>query len=246
MNKILTKSENKGNFLDIAVQIKGINDDGTFEGYGSVFDTVDRGGDQVLKGAFERSLKEHKKRGTKVKMLWQHSPEHPIGVWDSIKEDENGLYCKGQLLIKNGVPKADEAYALLKSGAIDGLSIGYGIYEGGASYDPRKNTRYLKSLILYEVSLVTFPMNESATVDKVKSIGELIPEEITRRTLEAALRDAGASKATATYVAANFSEPALRDAGGEQKTQLEEVQKALGLLLEGLNQLKGLIHEDQK
>lgn len=239
------KSEQSGNYIDVPIDIKGVSDDGTFEGYGSIFDNVDSGRDVVVKGAFTRSLRQHSRKGTKPKLLWQHDRYQPIGVWESLKEDATGLWAKGRLLIKQNVPKADEAYALLKSGAIDGLSIGYGVPVGGSQYDAKKNLRYLKDLDLYEVSLVTFPMNQSAMVNTVKGIDELSPGEITRRSLEAALRDAGASKSVASYIAAHFNEPALRDAGGLEATQLSEVAEALTLLQKSLTELKGLIDVNQ-
>ena len=61
--------------------------------------------------------------GRAVKMLWQHDPAQPIGIWDEVREDEPGLYVKGRLL--ESVARGREAAALIAAGAIDGLSIGY-------------------------------------------------------------------------------------------------------------------------
>ena len=105
--------------INVKLDIKAVKEDGTIEGYGSVHGNVDRGYDIVQKGAFVESLRVNKS----IKMLWQHDPRVPIGVWDSVIEDEKGLYCKGRILLD--VEKGKEAYALIKSGAIDGLSIGY-------------------------------------------------------------------------------------------------------------------------
>ena len=98
--------------------------DGTvIEGYASLFGHRDQGGDTVAPGAYGRSLKATEAAGGRVKMLWQHDPAEPIGVWDEVREDSKGLYVKGRLL--TDVARAREAATLIAAGAIDGLSIGY-------------------------------------------------------------------------------------------------------------------------
>lgn len=72
--------------------------DGTkIEGYASVFGASDRGGDVVRKGAYAASLKALEGAGRSVKMLWQHDPAQPIGIWDEVREDARGLWVKGRL-----------------------------------------------------------------------------------------------------------------------------------------------------
>lgn len=129
------------------------------EGYASFFGEVDRGGDIVVKGAYAGSLAALAARGGQVKMLWQHDPAQPIGVWDEVREDARGLYVKGRILAE--VAKGREAAALIGAGAIDGLSIGYRTVK--AAKDD-KGRRLLNELELWEVSLVTFPMLPSARV----------------------------------------------------------------------------------
>ncbi|MFN0114566.1 MAG: HK97 family phage prohead protease [Paracoccaceae bacterium] len=129
------------------------------EGYASVFNAVDQGGDIVAKGAYARSLAELGTGGRRVKMLWQHDPAEPIGVWDEVREDERGLYVKGRIL--TDVARGREAAALIANGAIDGLSIGYRTIT--AERDG-KGRRVLRDLDLWEVSLVTFPMLPEARV----------------------------------------------------------------------------------
>ncbi|MDM7458981.1 MAG: HK97 family phage prohead protease, partial [Paracoccus sp. (in: a-proteobacteria)] len=68
------------------------------EGYGSLFGLTDQGGDAVMPGAFSSSLQRLAGRGDKVRMLWQHDPAKPIGVWDEIREDGKGLWVRGRLL----------------------------------------------------------------------------------------------------------------------------------------------------
>lgn len=129
------------------------------EGYASLFGLTDQGGDAVLPGAFAASLKKLAGKGDKVRMLWQHDPTQPIGVWDEIREDAKGLWVKGRLL--PDVAQAREAAALIEAGAIDGLSIGYRTVR--AERD-QKGRRMLAELDLWEVSLVTFPMLPEAKV----------------------------------------------------------------------------------
>ncbi len=129
------------------------------EGYASYFGEVDRGGDIVAKGAYGGSLAALAAKGGQVKMLWQHDPAQPIGVWDEVREDARGLFVKGRILAD--VEKGREAAALIAAGAIDGLSIGYRTVK--ATKDD-KGRRLLTELELWEVSLVTFPMLPSARV----------------------------------------------------------------------------------
>ncbi|MEN8837317.1 MAG: HK97 family phage prohead protease [Celeribacter marinus] len=129
------------------------------EGYASLFGTQDNGGDIVAKGAYSASLVALKAKGARVKMLWQHDPAQPIGVWDVVREDAHGLFVKGRIL--TDIEKGREAAALIEAGAIDGLSIGYRTVrarktDGGA--------RVLSELELWEVSLVTFPMLPQARI----------------------------------------------------------------------------------
>ncbi|MGL4239386.1 HK97 family phage prohead protease [Tabrizicola sp.] len=128
-------------------------------GYASLFGQTDQGGDVVQKGAYAASLKRLAAKGGRVKMLWQHDPGQPIGVWDEVREDATGLWVKGRILPQ--VEKGREAAALLEAGAIDGLSIGYRTVK--AERDG-KGQRLLSELELWEVSLVTFPMLPEARV----------------------------------------------------------------------------------
>lgn len=173
-----------------ALQIKAAGDDGTVEGYGSVFGVRDNYDDVIAKGAFVQSLKDHKAAGTMPAMLWQHDADKPIGVWTEMVEDEKGLRIKGQLAMET--VKGKEAHALLKMGALNGLSIGFMSKEW--SYDRETEVRTLTAIDLWEVSLVTFPANEKARVTNVKSADELqAPKDA-----EKVLRDAGFSKSDAT------------------------------------------------
>ena len=112
-----------------------------------------------MKGAYAGSLTRLEAEERQVKMLWQHDPAEPIGVWDEVREDGKGLYVKGRLL--ESVGRAREAAALIAAKAIDGLSIGYRTVKATKN---DKGRRLLQELELWEVSLVTFPMLPSARV----------------------------------------------------------------------------------
>ena len=151
------------------------------EGYASYFGACDQGNDVVQKGAYAASLARLAGDGRSVKMLWQHDPAQPIGIWDEVREDGRGLYVKGRLL--ESIGKGREAAALIAAGAIDGLSIGYRTIKAVKN---DKGQRLLTELELWEVSLVTFPMLPSA---RVAAKGDS-PEADTMRELAAAFEDA--------------------------------------------------------
>jgi HK97 family phage prohead protease len=136
-----------------------VQDGCVISGYASLFGAVDQGNDVVEPGAYKASLAALSAKGTKVKMLWQHDPAQPIGIWDEVREDAQGLWVKGRLL--ESVAKGREAAALIEAGAIDGLSIGYRTKKATKN---SKGQRLLSELELWEVSLVTFPMLPSARV----------------------------------------------------------------------------------
>jgi len=139
-----------------------VDPDGTFEGYASLFGIVDLGGDEVAPGAFARSLQTRGARA--VRMLWQHDPTSPIGTWTSIIEDGRGLKVKGRLNLAVG--RARETLALLKEGAVDGLSIGFRVKSARKSAGG--GIRRLLDVDLWEISIVTFPMLPQARITSVK------------------------------------------------------------------------------
>lgn len=173
-----------------ALQIKAAGDDGTLEGYGSVFGVRDNWDDIIASGAFAASLAAHKSAGTMPAMLWQHDDTAPIGIWTDMSEDAHGLRIKGRLALDT--VRGKEAQALLKMGALNGLSIGFMSKQW--AYDKETDVRTLTEIDLWEVSLVTFPANEKARVTSIKSVSEMVtPEDV-----EKALRDTGFSKSDAT------------------------------------------------
>lgn len=200
--------------LDFNCELKAVGDDGTFEGYGSVFNITDFGGDVVLPGAFADTLAAQKAAGRMPAMLWQHRQAEPIGIYTDMSEDSVGLKVKGQLALKTA--RGSEAYELLKMGALSGMSIGYKSRDD--SYDRVTGVRSLKKVDLYELSLVTFPMNDASRVSSVKTIETLI----TLRDAEDYLRESGLSRAAAVAFIARVKSLGQSDSGGGEMQQIAE------------------------
>ncbi len=167
---------------------------GSFTGYASVFGIADLSGDLVEKGAFAASLAKRGAGG--VKLLFQHDPTEPIGVWTTLREDDRGLYVEGRLM--TDVARAREVLSLMRAGALDGLSIGFTTVK--AHPDAATGYRRIAEADLWEISIVTFPMLPHARVDQVKGAP---PGRPTERDFERWLRrDAGLSRAEARLVIA--------------------------------------------
>lgn len=142
--------------------LANVDASGVFEGYASLFGVVDLGRDVVMPGAFRDSLARRGVAG--VKMLWQHKAAEPIGTWLQIDEDTRGLRVTGRLNL--AVAKAREVLALMREGAVDGLSIGF--RADRFQRDAASGVRRLKKIDLWEISLVTFPMLPQARVTALK------------------------------------------------------------------------------
>tara|TARA_Y100001972_G_scaffold10_1_gene22 strand:- start:1380 stop:2558 length:1179 start_codon:yes stop_codon:yes gene_type:complete len=196
--------------------------EGEFEGYASTFGNVDKGNDVVVNGAFRKSLR--RRPYNKVKLLYQHRTDEPIGVFKGMREDDNGLYVKGQLAM--GTQKGREVYELMKMGALDAMSIGFKADPKSQSYDERRRKRFLRDVDLMEVSLVTFPMNDKAVVHQVKGADRTIRE------WEVLLRDVGDLSRMESKVAAKAVVDAL-----EQR----EVAEDFGDVLESIEKVKKVL-----
>ncbi len=181
---------------------------------------MDSYGEVVEPGAFVDSLVKSQRTGRKVKMLYQHDPHQPIGVWDDLAEDAKGLWVKGRLLIDES-PKAREVHGLLKASALDGLSIGYRTISSQPKTG-KPGVISLTKLDLMENSIVTFAANERARVEVVKAITEAggLP---TVREFEGTLRELGFSKSKSEAIA-NACAPHLR---GEPEGKADELAEFL-------------------
>jgi len=175
--------------FDADLEIKADGDEaGRFSGMAATFGNLDSHRDIIERGAFKDTLK--KRPARRIKMLWFHNMDEPIGVFDTVEETEKGLFVEGRLAL--GVQRADEIHQLAKMGAIDSMSIGFRAPRDDQAFDADKNIRHLKKIDLLEVSLVTFPANERARIRSVKDEFDAgrIPSI---RDCEKLLRDAGFS-----------------------------------------------------
>lgn len=194
---------------------------GRISGYGSIFGNVDSYGERVQPGAFKTSLVDHKQRGTRLKMLWQHQPHIPIGVWDRAEEDGKGLFVEGMINLKTDAGR--NAYEHIAAGDVDSLSIGY--KEKRVQRD-QDGIIDLLELDLYEVSPVTFPSNRDAAITGHKSQQEI----------ETILRAGGMSKQAARLVVAGGWKALSK---GEE-TDTQAVSRFAALISEATQKLKDL------
>ena len=130
---------------------------GRLRGYACLFDKVDLGRDRIERGAFAASLRGRPPDG--VRMLFQHDPARPIGRWISMVEDARGLFVEGRLA--SDAASAADVEALIRGGAVDGLSIGFRTVR---STREAGGVRRITRIDLHEVSVVTFPMQPGARV----------------------------------------------------------------------------------
>lgn len=155
---------------------------GFFSGYASVFGLVDSYGDTIAPGAYSKTLQN---RERPIQLRWNHYGG-VVGKWLTLREDEKGLYVEGELTPGHSV--AQDAYALMKHGAVNGLSIGYRPIEAEQKDD---GTRLLKQIDLVEISIVETPADAAALIGDVKSA---IDGAVSLKEIEALLRDVGGFK----------------------------------------------------
>jgi len=203
--------------------------DGSFDGYGALFNSPHPTSawslppdwmDLVAPGAFKRTMGEHKARGTMPALLWMHDLADPMGAWNDISEDKIGLAVDGQLCLD--VQTIKDRHALMKMGAAKGLSIGFVPVK--TEIDEKAKQRRILDVDLFEISVVTIPGDPSAGVTDMKSFD---PSNI--RELEGALRDAGLSSTEAKrLLAGGFKALSQRDADDDETAQaFEKLMKAL-------------------
>lgn len=185
-----------------------------FSGYASKFNDIDSYNDTILPGAYAETLKN---RERPIRMRWNHWGDI-VGKWTTIKEDDYGLYVEGELTPNHS--KAEDVYALLKHGAIDGLSIGFYI----KAYEQRPDgVRVLKQIELVEISIVEEPADLGAVIGDVKSA---LSEMKTLKEIETLLRDAGRfSRSDATALVSRIKSLCQSDSDAE-KQRLDAIKKA--------------------
>lgn len=206
---------------------------GEFSGYGAIFGNVDSYGDVLDRGAFKATLREWEDRGKLPPMLLQHGGGMfggnaddmlPVGQWLSMEENSKGLKVTGKLFAL-GTERGQYLYEGLKSGVLDGLSIGYIVRKSREGTKPSEPRRTLEDVDLREVSIVTFPANDKARVSAVKAAEGVR----TIREFEEFLRDVGGySHAAARAIAAGGYKPksaAVDDALEPLKRLAEAIRK---------------------
>jgi HK97 family phage prohead protease len=186
-------------------------DERTFTGYAAAYGNEDSDGDIIELGAFSDSIKAGR---DKIKILWQHKSQEPIGIPLEMRETDKGLWVKGKI---SKTARGDEAMELMRDGVISAMSVGFMIDK--SDYD-EEGRRRIKSGRLMEFSLVTFPANEQAVIQSVKEVNE--------REIERVLREAGVSRAMAKTIVASGVK-SLRDAERDtaEKQELLEILQTL-------------------
>lgn len=201
--------------------LKFASDDSTgeFEGYASVFNSVDQVGDTILPGAFERSLR----RKNRPAMFINHDHGSiPVGDWLELREDDRGLFGRGVIDLNHR--DGPSLYSAMKRGAMNGLSIGFlmgqkdfEIAEGGG--------RVIKNVDLKEVSVVTFPCEDKARVSAVKAEDF---DFYDLKSCEAWLREsAGFSRAAATALVSRILKYGQSESAASDGESLRDVIKTI-------------------
>lgn len=152
--------------LDLNIRFDASGDEGQFTGHAVIFDERNAHNEMVQRGAFKRSLAEHKAAGTRPLMLWSHNQSEIIGVWTSISEDATGLAVSGKIV--TSTTRGREAYDLLRAGALNGLSIGF---RSRGDKRAANGVRILTDIDLAEISIVGLPSAGRARITSVRSFG---------------------------------------------------------------------------
>lgn len=224
-------------FVPLELKFSGSNaaDIGTFSGYGSVYSVIDDGGDLITPGAFADSLARLKAQGRGVPMYMQHgaalgADPRPVGVWTKIEEDANGLRVEGKL-VGLDTETGRYHYALVKEGAMSGLSIGYSGVKAEYGKKPGDPRRTIKSATLREISIVDQPMNAHARLTGLKSIEELL----TMADAEDYLKSVGMSGRQATAFVSRVKRIGPGDpAGASQQPGPSDSDEAIQQLMKSL------------
>lgn len=187
----------------------------TIEGYAAFFDNVDSYGDIIEKGAFTKTLQENRNR---IKVLWQHDINEPIGKPFAMEEDSKGLYIKAQI---SQTDTGRKAMTLMRDGVIDEMSIGYDVIKD----DFKKGNRMLKEVRLWEFSPVTFAANEKAKITSAKNFSDLLynlkQEAISAQDIKSAIAHLQA------LLKRNEPEESTPDVKSEEEKQLQSILKMI-------------------
>ena len=204
-------------FTETEIKFSSDGKVGVFEGYASVFDIIDSDGDIILPGAYKKALATQSRQ---VGMFFNHQTwELPVGKWQNLEEDSKGLIVIGELT--PGLSVSNDLRAAMEHKTVEGMSVGftvtkddYALIDTGRAF---KNVQALR-----EISICTFPANEQATIESMKSMESIA----TIRDVEHWLRDsAGLSKSQALGFIARFKSAVRSDSeGGEITALLERIK----------------------
>jgi HK97 family phage prohead protease len=204
-------------FTDSEIKFSSDGKAGVFEGYASVFDVIDSDGDIILPGAYKKTLATQSRQ---VGMFFNHKTwEIPVGKWQSLEEDSKGLIVRGELT--PGLSVSNDLRAAMEHKTVEGMSVGFTVMKD--DFDLIATGRAFKNVAsLREISICTFPANEQATIESMKSMEAIT----TIRDVEHWLRDsAGLSKSQALGFIARFKSAVRSDSeGGEITALLERIK----------------------
>ena len=235
----------------IPFEVKGedVNNDlGLFEGYGSMFGNIDFGGDIVEGGAFTKSLGEWSSKGQLPQLLGFHQNSNVIGDWLEMREDEKGLYVKGQLWVKGDkrIEQAVVAHNIMRGTGPKGLSIGYSVKDSELEEFNGGTVRRLKEVQLFEVSVVGYAMNPKADVTAVKSMTDAEGHLLSKREVEKILRESGLSKRQSQAFIAKGWDGIERDAKTQADLNESDSHSELSGLAQSLKNLSTTLKHERR
>lgn len=231
--------------LEVKADGDANSQEGYFEGLASTFGNLDKVGDIIKAGAFEKTLNEWGSKGELPFMLAFHDMERPVGDWLEMRETPEGLHVKGRLWTYGDrrIEDAVKMYNMLRGTGRKNLSIGYRVTDYEMQDSVNGSVRVIKEIDLVEVSIVPIPANDMAKISTVKSLLDAEGSIASKRDVERTLRDAGLSSRQAKAFIAGGYEALERDAKGggeavERDAQLDE-SGILASLTTALDQIKG-------
>lgn len=239
-----TREPDNKKALDFKIDHKAITELGQFTAYASVFGNADWYGDVVEKGAFKKTIKNHKANDSMPALLWQHDTDEVCGKILEAKEDDYGLLITGQFNLESDCGK--NTYATVKAGDVKTLSIGFNTmaWEPIDVKSPFDGRRLLE-LELWECSIVTFPANMAAKIQDVKGQRPTIREFESILMREGFTRKDAQIISTKGFKALSAEEPepdAMRDAGqGDDNEGVLTTEQMESLELQAFGILASLV-----
>lgn len=225
------------------------SEEGVFSGYGSTFGNLDLGGDIIKAGAFTKSLNDWGMKGEMPFLLAFHDMSRPIGDWLEMREDEKGLFVRGQLWVKGDrrIEDAVMAYNMLRGTGQKTLSIGYRVNDYEMQESINGSIRIIKEIDLVEVSIVPIPMNPQAKITAVKSLKDEEGNILSKREVERELRDAFklSARQAKAFIAGGY-DALERDAKGIEEVADRDDQTSEAELIASLKNLSKLLKGEIK